>query len=113
MCQPVIVESMPVGIVPDDPSDDMIVATALAGRADVICTRDRHLHHPEVRAWCADRGIRILNDIELLELLQQNPAGDGTRYGLDGDKGVFVDSDFRDVAAGFLDVGDGGTNRGR
>jgi predicted nucleic acid-binding protein len=30
-------------VVVDDPSDDLLVATALAGRARVVITNDRHL----------------------------------------------------------------------
>src|SRR5687767_10462403 len=32
----------PVSVVPHDPNDDPVIATALAGRAEIICTRDRH-----------------------------------------------------------------------
>ena len=57
--------------VPHDPADDPIVATAVAGQADVLCTLDRHLRRPEVEAYCGQFGIRILTDVELLaELLQ-------------------------------------------
>lgn len=49
-----------------DPDDNMVVATAVAGHADVICTRDRHIRHPLVQAYCATFGIRVLNEIELL-----------------------------------------------
>jgi predicted nucleic acid-binding protein len=52
--------------VPHDPADDPIVATAVAGQADVLCTLDRHLRRPEVEAYCAQFGIRILTDVELL-----------------------------------------------
>lgn len=58
-------------VVPNDASDDPIVATAVAGMADVLCTRDRDLHHPRVRSYCETRGIRILTDIELLDLLRE------------------------------------------
>jgi len=37
-------------IVPHDPKDNPIVTTAVAGQADVLCTLDRHLHEPIVRA---------------------------------------------------------------
>lgn len=57
-------------IVPHDPADDGIIATAIAGQADILCTRDRHFHHPEVRTHCETRGIRVLTDLELLELLR-------------------------------------------
>lgn len=35
-------------VVPDDPDDDLLVATAIAGSTDVLCTRNRHLYHPNV-----------------------------------------------------------------
>jgi predicted nucleic acid-binding protein len=34
----------PVAPVSTDPDDNPIVAAALAGRADVLCTLDRHLN---------------------------------------------------------------------
>jgi putative PIN family toxin of toxin-antitoxin system len=49
-----------------DETDDVILATAVAGQADVICTRDRHLRHRLVQAYCATYGIRVLTDLELL-----------------------------------------------
>jgi len=63
-------------IVPHDPADDGSIATAIAGQADILCTRDRHFHHPVVRAHCESRGIRVLTDPELLELLRDQS---GTR----------------------------------
>lgn len=38
----------PRPVVPFDPDDDPVVATAIAAQADVLCTLDRHLHHPSV-----------------------------------------------------------------
>ncbi|MEX2091069.1 MAG: putative toxin-antitoxin system toxin component, PIN family [Pirellulales bacterium] len=62
-------------IVPNDPDDDPIVATAVVGRAEYLCSLDRHLFRPEVQAHCAQRGVRVVTDVELLALLrsQQNP----------------------------------------
>lgn len=46
-------------VVPFDPDDDYVVATAVAGNADVICTRNmKHFHHPDVIAYCRQRAIR-------------------------------------------------------
>ncbi|HUY35116.1 MAG TPA: putative toxin-antitoxin system toxin component, PIN family [Pirellulales bacterium] len=59
-----------VAIVPNDPQDDPVVATAVEGKAEVICTLDRHLHHPDVVAYCAKRGIRVMTDVELLQVLR-------------------------------------------
>lgn len=60
------VEHIAETVVARDPDDDPIVATAVAGQAEVICTLDRHLHAADVRAWCAGHDIRILTDVELL-----------------------------------------------
>ena len=61
---------VPAAVVPKDPDDDPIIATAVAGQAEIICTRDRHFWHPDVQQYCAAHGIRIMTDIELLQLLQ-------------------------------------------
>ena len=57
-------------IVPGDPKDNPIVMTAVLGRADVLCTLDRHLHQADVISFCASSGIRVLRDIELLAELR-------------------------------------------
>jgi uncharacterized protein len=54
-------------IVPDDPDDDMIVATAVVGRSDVLCTRNRHLFHQSVVDYCRRHAVEILDDIGLLK----------------------------------------------
>jgi predicted nucleic acid-binding protein len=53
-----------------DPDDDPIVAAAVYGRVDVLCTLDRHLRRPEVISYCAQFNIRILTDVELLAELR-------------------------------------------
>lgn len=65
-------ESVPA--VASDPDDNMIVATAVSGLADVICTRDRHIRHAVVEAYCATFGIRVLTDTELLNELRGGAA---------------------------------------
>ena len=35
-----------------DPDDDPIVAAAVYGRVDILCTLDRHLRRPEVISYC-------------------------------------------------------------
>ena len=57
-------------IVVHDPQDDPIVHTAVAGIADVLCTRDRHLHHGTVTEYCRIRGIEVMDDVELLAQLR-------------------------------------------
>jgi predicted nucleic acid-binding protein len=53
-----------------DPADDPIVAPAVFGRADALCTLDRHLRRSEVAAYCAQFNIRVLTDVELLAKLR-------------------------------------------
>ena len=53
-----------------DPDDDPIVALAIYGRAEVLCTLDRHLRRPEVASFCAQFNVRVLTDVELLSALQ-------------------------------------------
>lgn len=52
-----------------DPNDDAIVYTAVAAGADVLCVRDRHFYHNYVIRFSEREGIRILDDVALLELL--------------------------------------------
>ncbi len=61
-------------VVASDVDDDVVVATARAGVADVICTLDRDLRHPDVVAYCSGHGIRVLTDVELLSLLRAEPT---------------------------------------
>ena len=53
-----------------DPADEPVLGTALAGNADVICTRDADFYTEEVRRFSAARGIQILSDLELLRALR-------------------------------------------
>jgi putative PIN family toxin of toxin-antitoxin system len=58
-------------LVPNDQEDDPVVETALSGRADVLCTLDRHFHHRTVLKSCSEHGIQILTDVELLSMLRE------------------------------------------
>ena len=53
-----------------DPADEPVLGTALAGNADVICTRDADFFTEEVRRFSAAQGIQILSDLELLRALR-------------------------------------------
>jgi putative PIN family toxin of toxin-antitoxin system len=53
-----------------DPDDVVVVAAAVAGRADAIVTGDRGLlDDAELRSWLGERGIELLTPAELLERL--------------------------------------------
>ena len=53
-----------------DPDDDPILQTAIAGRADVLCTRDAAFRHEVMERVCTAHSIRILDDITLLRELR-------------------------------------------
>jgi putative PIN family toxin of toxin-antitoxin system len=53
-----------------DPTDDPIIYTAVDGRADFLCAMDRDFYAPAVVAFCRQRGIEIMNDVELLKRLR-------------------------------------------
>ena len=59
-----------------DPDDDPVLATAVVGGAEVLCTLDRHLHSDAVRSHCATHGIKIMDDIDLLRLLRRDSPPD-------------------------------------
>ncbi len=60
----------PAPIQTRDPDDDLVIATAIAGQAEVICTRDQHFYDAAVQSACAAHGIRIINEIDLLKELR-------------------------------------------
>ena len=64
--------------IPHDPKDVAVVLTAIASRAEAICTLDRHLKHPEVLEICQANGIRVLSDVELLRELRAGETGEPT-----------------------------------
>ena len=54
-----------------DPDDDLVLAPAVQGRANVVCTWDRDLRqNANVQSYCALHGIRVLKDSELLAELR-------------------------------------------
>jgi putative PIN family toxin of toxin-antitoxin system len=57
-------------VVPADPDDDPVVHTAVVGRADVLCTLNRHFFGSQVRNYCRERGVLVSNDLDLLALLR-------------------------------------------
>jgi len=57
-----------------DPDDDLVLQTAIVGRADVICSRDGAFRFENVERVCATHGIRIVDDISLLHELRRSSA---------------------------------------
>jgi putative PIN family toxin of toxin-antitoxin system len=57
-------------VVPNDREDDPVLETALSGRAQVLCTLDRHFHHRTALRFCREHGIQLLTDIEFLSILR-------------------------------------------
>lgn len=60
----------PDAVVTDDPDDDPVVAAAIAGKGELLCTKDRHLLSPDVVAYCAAHGVRVVSDVDLVRVLQ-------------------------------------------
>jgi putative PIN family toxin of toxin-antitoxin system len=57
-------------VILSDPADDPVLYTAVDGRADILCTQNiRHFATAEVRSFCAERGIRVMTDLEALRHL--------------------------------------------
>jgi putative PIN family toxin of toxin-antitoxin system len=58
-----------------DPKDRPVLASAVAGRANVIVSGDRHLHDPQVTFWLARQGIRVLYPRQLVNELEERTTG--------------------------------------
>ena len=67
----VSLERVPANQISPDPDDDPIIQTAVQGKADVLCTLDRHLRRQDVQDYCRQHGIRIMTDVEVLEELRR------------------------------------------
>jgi putative PIN family toxin of toxin-antitoxin system len=57
-------------LVPHDQEDDPVLETVFAGRAQVLCTLDRHFHERTVLESCREHGVQVLTDVELLSMLR-------------------------------------------
>ena len=66
LCRLVVPEAVPE-IVLRDPTDAAILGTALAEKADVLCTRDADLLEESVQRFCAANGIRAMTDLQFIE----------------------------------------------
>jgi uncharacterized protein len=60
----------PPVVVAVDPDDDLVIATAVAGQADVLCTLDRHLRSATFTGHCRSYDIEVMTDVELLASLK-------------------------------------------
>jgi uncharacterized protein len=54
-----------------DPDDDLVLQTAIAGKADILCSRDSAFRSENVERVCAAHGIRMVDDIALLQELRR------------------------------------------
>jgi len=66
-----------------DPKDDMVIETAVSGRADAVVTGDKDLTDAvEVTDYLAEQGIQVLSIrvfVGVLQLLQPDPPGQPPR----------------------------------
>ncbi len=70
-CSPVALPaSGPGPLIAADPRDDHVLLTAIAGRADILGTNNRHFSAPEVERIAASHAIRILRDVDLIAALR-------------------------------------------
>jgi putative PIN family toxin of toxin-antitoxin system len=53
-----------------DASDSPILRAAIAGDADIICTRDKDFYTTEITVLCGKMGITVLDDISLMHRLR-------------------------------------------
>jgi uncharacterized protein len=62
----------PVGgtpIVLKDANDDPVLYTAVAGKAEVLCTLDGHFYETAVQSFAANAGFAIMDDAALLRVI--------------------------------------------
>jgi predicted nucleic acid-binding protein len=54
-----------------DLDDVHVIQAAICGAADFLCTLDKHFFEEPVPAFCADRGITVITDVDLLNKIRQ------------------------------------------
>lgn len=52
-----------------DPADVIVLQTAICGRANILCTMDRDFYAPPASIFLAHRGISVVSDRQLMQLL--------------------------------------------
>jgi putative PIN family toxin of toxin-antitoxin system len=70
----VAVSTKPLGpgpLIAADPCDDHVLLTAIAGKAKVLGTNNRHFFSADVTQIALRHGIAILRDVELINALRQ------------------------------------------
>ena len=66
-----IAAPLPCGpIIVKDVDDDPVIYTAVAGRAEVLCTRDAHFYEEAVLVFSRQKGIEIMDDVDLLRVIR-------------------------------------------
>jgi putative PIN family toxin of toxin-antitoxin system len=69
-----LVVTRPLGtgpLVGADPEDDHVLLTAIAGKAEVLGTNNRHFFSPDVEQFALAHGIHIARDVDLLAIMRQ------------------------------------------
>ncbi len=61
-------------VVLNDPKDDPVITAALLGRADILCTLDRHLYTPGVLDFLRQHSIQVMSDVQVLLRLRHGPT---------------------------------------
>jgi putative PIN family toxin of toxin-antitoxin system len=69
LLDPVVTES-----VVRDKFDNPVLYTAVVGRAQVLCTRDKHFLTREVMEFCRMRNVQIVDEITLIRYLRRSHA---------------------------------------
>jgi predicted nucleic acid-binding protein len=54
-----------------DLDDAHVIQAAICRMADFLCTLDKHFFEEPVLAFCADRGITVITDVDLLNKIRQ------------------------------------------
>ena len=66
----VVAPAAGVPIVLKDADDDPVLYTAVAGKADVLCTLDAYFYEESVRSFAARMGFSIIDDTALLQQIR-------------------------------------------
>ncbi len=55
-----------------DPKDIHILQTAISGKAEYLCTLDRHFYDTHVVAFRSSRDLTVISDLDLLRLVRSS-----------------------------------------